>query len=158
MTLLQVRRTLETGCLLVLAMDDPFDLKRFVDAQEPVYGQVCAELKRGRKTSHWIWFIFPQIAGLGHSPMAVRYAIASLDEARAYLEHPVLGARLRQCCDLLAAHEGKSIEEIMGWPDDLKLKSSMTLFARASANDAVFVRILEMFFGGAMDGATLERV
>jgi uncharacterized protein (DUF1810 family) len=115
-------------------------------------------LRRGRKTSHWIWFIFPQIAGLGSSPTAVRFGIPSLDEARAYLRHAVLGPRLRECCDLLMAHAGKPIGEIMPWPDDLKLRSSMTLFARAAEDEPRFARILEVFFSSEMDGSTLERL
>src|SRR5574338_913021 len=109
------------------ATDDPFDLQRFVDAQAPVYDRVRAELRRGRKQSHWMWFIFPQIASLGHSPMAQRYAISSLEEVKAYLEHPVLGARLRECTRLILAVEGRSARGILGPPDDMKLRSCLTL-------------------------------
>jgi uncharacterized protein (DUF1810 family) len=111
---------------------DPFDLERFVEAQQPVYARVLGELRAGHKTSHWMWFVFPQIAGLGGSPMAIRYAIASLAEARAYLGHPVLGPRLRECCEILEGLEGARAEEIFGYPDVLKLRSSLTLFSRAA--------------------------
>jgi uncharacterized protein (DUF1810 family) len=119
-------------------MTDLYSLKRFVDAQAPVYEQVVAELRAGRKRSHWMWFIFPQFAGLGHSEMARRYAISSLDEAKAYLGHPVLGPRLRQCAALVNQVDGRSIEEIFGYPDNLKFQSSMTLFSRAADEDGVF--------------------
>ena len=136
-------------------MDDPHDLQRFVTAQKPVYDQVRDELRRGRKASHWMWFVFPQVAGLGHSAMAQRYAIASLDEARAYLDHPVLGPRLREAAGLVTAVEGKSLNAILGSPDDLKFHSSMTLFALASGNEAVFVEALGKYFAGKGDWATL---
>jgi len=109
-----------------------FDLERFLDAQAPVIGQVQSELRAGTKRTHWMWFVFPQIAGLGHSAMAQRYAIASLDEAKAYAAHPVLGARLRDCTALVLAVEGKTVHQIFGSPDDLKFHSCMTLFARAA--------------------------
>ena len=125
------------------ATNDPFDLQRFVDAQEPIYGTVIEELTAGRKRSHWMWFIFPQLRGLGSSPTAVRFAISSVDEARAYLDHELLGARLRECAGLVARIEGRSAEEIFGWPDDMKLRSSMTLFARASDDNADFVAVLD---------------
>ena len=141
-------------------MEDPFNLQRFADAQAAVYSQVCAELRRGRKTSHWMWFIFPQIQGLGQSPMAIRFAIGSIAEANAYLLHPLLGLRLRECCDLLLKVEGRSIEEIMGYPDDLKLKSSMTLFSQAEGDDqrdnSTFLAVLQKYFKGEPDGATLR--
>lgn len=114
-------------------MTDPFDLKRFVEAQAPVYHHVLAELRQGRKQSHWMWFIFPQFAGLGHSPMAQRFALRSRDEASAYLGHAVLGPRLRECTALVNAVEGRTIQEILGSPDDLKFRSSMTLFAAVSS-------------------------
>ena len=114
-------------------MTDPFDLQRFIDAQAPVYRQVVAELRQGRKQSHWMWFIFPQLAGLGHSPMAQRFALRSRDEASAYLGHAVLGPRLRECTALVNAVEGRTIQEILGSPDDLKFRSSMTLFAAVSS-------------------------
>jgi len=132
-------------------------LQRFLDAQEPVYGQVLAELRAGAKRSHWMWFIFPQIAGLGRSPTAQVYAIASLDEARAYAAHPVLGVRLRQCTELVLAQQGLAIGGIFGFPDDLKFHSSMTLFARATG-EALFRQALEQFFGGEEDQATLARI
>ena len=138
------------------ATNDPFDLQRFVDAQEPIYGAVIEELTAGRKRSHWMWFIFPQLRGLGSSPTAVRFAISSVDEARAYLDHELLGARLRECAGLVARIEGRSAEQIFGWPDDMKLRSSMTLFARAADDNAVFVAVLEKFYGGEEDPATVE--
>lgn len=137
-------------------LSDPFNLQRFINAQEPVIERAVEELKAGRKRSHWMWFIFPQIAGLGHSAMAVRYALCSLDEAKGYLAHPVLGARLRQCTRLVNAVEGRTVHEIFGAPDDLKLHSSMTLFARAAPTEAVFFEALEKHFGGAEDSGTLE--
>lgn len=139
-------------------MHDPYDLQRFVDAQQPVYDTVCAELRSGRKRSHWIWFIFPQIAGLGYSEMARRYAISSLDEAKAYLAHPVLGPRLRECTQLVADIEGHRIDEIFWHPDDMKFRSSMTLFAQAAEDNALFVACLEKYFGGQADDATLARL
>ncbi len=127
--------------------DDPFDLQRFVDAQNPIYARVCEELRRGRKESHWMWFIFPQMRGLGHSAMAHRYGIGSRAEAEAYLEHPLLGHRLRECTDLVNQIEGKSLEDIFGSPDNLKFRSSMTLFAEASSDNADFNRALKKYFG-----------
>jgi uncharacterized protein (DUF1810 family) len=134
------------------------DLERFVREQERDYDQVLAELRRGRKTSHWIWFIFPQIAGLGHSEMSRRFAITSLDEARAYLAHPVLGARLRECSRLLLATEGRSADEILGGIDAIKVRSSMTLFHRAAPDEPIFREILDRFYGGVEDPATDERL
>jgi uncharacterized protein (DUF1810 family) len=131
-----------------------FDLQRFVNAQAPVYDSVLAELRAGSKRSHWIWFIFPQLAGLGRSPTAARFAISSLAEAQAYLGHDVLGARLRECTRLVNAIEGRSIDDIFGWPDNLKVRSSMTLFARATADNAEFVHLLEKFYAGEQDPAT----
>jgi len=113
-------------------MDDPYNLTRFVLAQDPVFAQVCAELAAGRKESHWMWFVFPQLRGLGSSPMAQRYAIDSLEEARAYLAHPLLGERLRSCTQLVNRIQGRSAQAIFGYPDDLKFRSCMTLFARAA--------------------------
>ncbi|HEY6376428.1 MAG TPA: DUF1810 domain-containing protein [Edaphobacter sp.] len=138
-------------------MSDHFELQRFVDAQQPVYEQVCAELRAGRKRSHWMWFVFPQIRGLGASPMAMRFAISGLEEARAYLEHSVLGARLRECAAIVVGVEGKTVQEIFGYPDDLKFHSSMTLFAKAAEETGVFGEALEKYFGGEMDRGTLER-
>ena len=120
--------------------------------------RVLAELRAGRKTSHWMWFVFPQIQGLGHSPMAQRYAIASRVEAEAYLDHPILGPRLRECTRLVTAVAGRSIEEILGHPDDLKFRSSMTLFAHATADNQIFRDALVKYFGGAEDPRTLERL
>ena len=139
-------------------MSDQYELKRFVDAQEGVYEQACAELRAGRKRSHWMWFVFPQIRGLGSSPTAVRFAISGMEEARAYLEHPVLGPRLRKCTGIVVGVEGRSVEEIFGYPDDLKFHSSMTLFAKAAAEAGVFGEALEKYFGGRMDRGTLERI
>jgi uncharacterized protein (DUF1810 family) len=139
-------------------MHDPFDLKRFVDAQAPVYQRVVAELRRGRKASHWMWFIFPQIKGLGSSPMANTYAIASRAEAQAYLDHPVLGVRLRECTQLVNAVPDRSIAEILGYPDDLKFRSSMTLFAAVAADNKDFTDALDKFYGGKADPATLQRL
>ena len=137
---------------------DPFDLQRFVDAQERIYDTVIAELTAGRKRSHWMWFVFPQLRGLGSSPTAMRFAISSADEARAYLTHELLGSRLRECARLVSQIEGRSAEDIFGWPDDLKLRSSMTLFARASDDNADFVAVLEKFYGGELDPETLARL
>lgn len=139
-------------------MDDPYNVQRFVAAQQPVFEMACAELRAGKKQTHWMWFIFPQIEGLGQSPMAVRFAISSLDEARAYLDHPVLGPRLRECSRLVAAVDGRSIEEILGYPDDMKFRSSMTLFAQASSDNQVFLDCLRKYFGGEPDAATLARL
>jgi uncharacterized protein (DUF1810 family) len=136
---------------------DPFHLGRFVEAQDGVYERVCEELRSGEKRSHWMWFIFPQIRGLGRSPMAERFAIGSLDEARAYLAHSVLGARLRGSVALVNGAEGKTASEIFGFPDDLKFHSSMTLFARAGGEE-VFVEALKKYFGGKEDEGTLARI
>jgi uncharacterized protein (DUF1810 family) len=135
-------------------MTDPFELQRFIDAQAPVYTQVMSELRSGRKRSHWMWFIFPQIAGLGHSAMARRYAVASRDEAVAYLKHPILGPRLTECTRALCGIQGRSIEQILGSPDDIKFRSSMTLF-EAVSGDPVFRNALDKFCAGASDSATL---
>jgi uncharacterized protein (DUF1810 family) len=161
------------------AVNDPFDLQRFVNVQNPVYQQVCAELRNGRKQGHWMWFIFPQLQGLGHSQMAAAFGIASRDEAEAYLSHPVLGTRLRECTQLVNLVEGRSITEILGYPDDVKFRSSMTLFARvASGNEVfpsgnqvfpsgnqvfpsgnqVFSEALEKYFEGEPDPLTLKRI
>ena len=135
---------------------DQFDLQRFADAQDRVYDAVVGELRSGQKRSHWIWFVFPQLRGLGHSPTAQHYGIASLDEARAYLMHEVLGPRLRECTRLVADIEGRSANDIFGWPDNLKVRSSMTLFARATDNDAEFRAVLDKFYNGEEDAATVE--
>jgi uncharacterized protein (DUF1810 family) len=133
---------------------DPYDLRRFEDAQAGVYTRALAELRRGRKESHWMWFVFPQCAGLGSSAMSERYAIHSADEARAYLAHPLLGARLVECADALLAVTGRTAREILGSPDDMKLRSSATLFAAVSPAGSVFQRILEQYYGGAEDAVT----
>jgi uncharacterized protein (DUF1810 family) len=133
-------------------------LERFVEAQEPVIEQILAELRAARKTSHWMWFVFPQIRGLGHSPTAQHFAIASRGEAEAYLRHPVLGPRLRQCTHLVNATSRRSIEEIFGYPDHLKFRSCMTLFANVAADNQVFVDALSKYFGGEQDPLTLERL
>ena len=138
--------------------EDPHNLQRFLDAQNPVYAQVCSELRAGRKTSHWMWFIFPQIQGLGYSPLARKFAVSSLQEAQAYLDHPILGARLRECCRLVNLVEGRSIEQIFGYPDDLKFRSSMTLFAHAAADNQIFLDALAKYFNGEFDPLTLERL
>ena len=139
-------------------MADPFSLERFVDAQAPVYDEVRRELMAGRKQSHWMWFMFPQIAGLGQSPMSIRFAIASLDEAKAYMAHPVLGARLRECARLTLNVAGKTARDIFGSIDEIKFRSSMTLFARAAPDDGVFQRCIDKYFAGSPDPATLARV
>lgn len=141
-------------------MKDPFDLQRFVEAQQPVYDNVRAELLSGRKRSHWMWFIFPQIAGLGHSDMARFFAITGIDEARAYLAHPLLSVRLAECATLAAAHQDRDVHAIFGSPDDLKFHSSMTLFEAAAqpSADNVFALCLQRFFNGARDQATLTRL
>jgi uncharacterized protein (DUF1810 family) len=135
---------------------DPYDLQRFVDAQDRVYDAVLAELRGGRKRSHWIWFVFPQLRGLGRSPTAMRFGIASLDEARAYLAHPVLGPRLRECVRLVALIEGRSVDDIFGWPDNLKVRSSMTLFTWATNDNAEFRAVLDKFYNGEDDPDTVE--
>ena len=139
-------------------MDDPHNLSRFVSAQAPVWSQVAAELQAGRKQSHWMWFVFPQLAGLGHSPMAQLYAIGSLEEARAYLAHPLLGARLRQATAWVLAVDGKSAHEIFGTPDDLKFRSSMTLFAAAAPEETLFRTALDRYFDGEGDRVTLNKL
>ena len=141
-----------------MSLPDVFNLQRFVDAQEPLYEQVRRELSAGRKQSHWMWFVFPQLRGLGHSSMAVRYGISSRAEAEAYLQHPVLGARLRECTQLVNLIQGRSVEAIFGYPDELKFRSCMTLFDRASADDRIFRAALEKYFNGQDDAATLERL
>ena len=137
-------------------MDGPFDLQRFVDAQDRVYDGVLAELRAGAKRSHWIWFVFPQLSGLGRSSTAELFGIESLAEARAYLAHPVLGPRLRECARLAVSIEGRSADQIFGWPDNLKVRSSMTLFARATDDNADFLAVLDKFYGGQQDPLTLE--
>jgi uncharacterized protein (DUF1810 family) len=139
-------------------MRDPFSLQRFVDAQAPVFEQVLAELSAGSKRSHWMWFVFPQIAGLGRSETARYFAIGSRAEAIAYLAHPILGPRLRECCRLATLAEGRSAREIFGSPDDMKLRSSLTLFAAVAPDDPIFTAALRKYFGGEPDEATLVRL
>ena len=135
--------------------DDPHDLQRFVEAQRPVHAQALAELRAGRKTTHWMWFVFPQLRGLGRSTTAHHYGIDCLAEARAYLAHPVLGARLRDAVDALLGVHGRSAGEIFGSPDDLKLRSSLTLFGKAAPDETRFAAALERYFDGERDPATL---
>jgi uncharacterized protein (DUF1810 family) len=137
-------------------MTTDFDLQRFVDAQAPVYTQALRELRAGHKASHWMWFVFPQLRGLGRSPTAQHYGITGSAEAVAYLAHPLLGARLRECCEALEGHQGKSAQAIFGDLDALKLHSSLTLFARASHGEALFTRLLGQYFDGDEDPKTLE--
>lgn len=139
-------------------MGDSFDFERFVEAQSPVYDRVRSELRAGRKQSHWMWFVFPQIEGLGSSAMARRFAIASREEARAYLAHPVLGSRLIECTRLVNLVEGSTIAKIFGSPDDMKFHSSMTLFAAAAANNGVFEEALQKYFDAKPDPLTLMRL
>jgi uncharacterized protein (DUF1810 family) len=139
-------------------MTDRFDLQRFVDAQDPVYEHVRRELRAGRKESHWMWFVFPQIAGLGHSPTSVRFAVSLLAEATAYLAHPILGPRLRECATLTVDVEGRSALDIFGPVDAIKFRSSMTLFATAGPGLPVFEHCLAKYFAGAPDPATLARL
>ncbi len=136
--------------------DNRFD--RFLTAQDPVYEGALAELRSGRKTGHWMWFIFPQLVGLGHSEMSRLYAISDLDEAKAYLAHPVLGARLKECAEALLANDDRTAEEILGSIDAVKLRSCMTLFHRAAPDEAVFAEILQRFYSGVEDDTTSSRL
>lgn len=137
-------------------MNDPYDLQRFVDAQNRVFEQVCSELRSGRKEGHWMWFIFPQLKGLGYSAMANKFGISSRDEAESYLRHPILGPRLRQCSQFVNLVEERSIDQIFGYPDDRKFRSSMTLFAHVTSDNEVFKAALQKYFGGKFDRLTLE--
>lgn len=141
-------------------MSQVYDLERFVEAQDAggTYGSAVDELRLGWKKSHWMWFVFPQIAGLGRSSMSQRYAISSVDEARAYLEHPVLGPRLRECASLVVQAQGRSAEQIFGDIDAQKLHSSMTLFLQAAPDEPLFKQVLDQYFGGRLDQGTLERI
>jgi uncharacterized protein (DUF1810 family) len=139
-------------------VSDPFNLQRFVDAQDSVFEEVCAELRAGRKQSHWMWFIFPQIKGLGHSSTAQYYAISSGQEAAAYLRHTVLGTRLRLCTQLTIDISKRSLLEIFGSPDDMKFCSSMTLFAHATADNQLFLDAIQKYCSGAFDSLTLQRL
>ena len=134
---------------------DTFDLQRFLQAQETVYQRALAELRSGLKQTHWMWFIFPQIEGLGRSETSHFYAVKSIGEARQYLDHPVLGARLVECAEAVLAVEGRSAAQMLGYPDDLKLKSSMTLFEQADGAGSVFARVMDKYFAGERDAATL---
>ena len=139
-------------------MSDPYDLDRFLAAQAPAYDRAMGELRAGRKTTHWIWYVFPQIAGLGSSPTARRFAIRSLEEAGAYARHPVLGPRLREAVAAVMTHKEKPPRAILGHPDDLKLRSCLTLFERAADDPAPFAEALDAFYGGARDAETLKRL
>lgn len=141
-----------------MTTQDPFDLARFLAAQAPVIEAARAELAQGRKRTHWMWFVFPQITGLGASAMSELYAIRSLDEAKAYLAHPVLGARLRECAGLVLRAKNRAVREIFGAPDDLKFQSCMTLFARAAPDEPLFAQALAQFFDGIPDRSTLARI
>jgi uncharacterized protein (DUF1810 family) len=139
-----------------VGVDDPFDLARFVEAQRSGYAGAVAELRRGHKVGHWIWYVFPQVAGLGSSPMSQRYAIASLAQAQAYLAHPDLGSRLVTCAQLLLSTQDRSAEQILGDIDAMKVRSSMTLFQRADPDEPAFRDVLDRFYDGVPDGRTLE--
>ena len=141
-----------------MSLDDPFNLARFIDAQRNTYAQALGELQAGRKRTHWMWFIFPQIAGLGHSPMAQRYAIRGLEEARAYLQHPELGPRLKACTAAVLASDGRTAHEIFGSPDDMKFRSSMTLFGRADPTIPAFGQALAVYYQGQEDPHTLDKL
>lgn len=138
--------------------NDPYNLQRFVEAQESVYETARAELSAGSKRGHWIWFIFPQLTGLGMSAMSQAFGISSLDEARAYLNHPILGARLRECTQLVLNVQGRSVDQIFGYPDNLKFRSSMTLFAKSARDNQIFTDALGKYFGGEGDPLTIERL
>jgi len=139
-----------------MSANDPYDLQRFVDAQSRCFEQACRELSEGRKQSHWMWFIFPQLKGLGHSAMANRYSISSRQEAEAYLRNPILGPRLRHCTQLVVLAEGRSIEQIFEAPDDLKFRSSMTLFASTGGENKIFKDALQKYFAGKPDPLTID--
>ena len=144
---------------MTVPADDPYDLARFVAAQGPSHARALDELRAGEKVTHWIWYVFPQVIGLGRSPTARRFAVRSLEEASAYLVHPVLGPRLREACEAILTHEGaRSANAILGSPDDLKLRSSMTLFERAAAEPRLFARVLDAFYDGEQDAETLRRL
>jgi uncharacterized protein (DUF1810 family) len=145
---------------MTMTSDDPYDLARFVTAQDAggTYERAVAELRAGRKTSHWIWFVFPQVAGLGRSPASRQFSISTLDEARAYLDHPVLGRRLRECAGILASLAGRSAEQIFGSLDAMKLRSSMTLFQRAAPDEALFGQVLASYFDAMPDPATEQLI
>lgn len=137
---------------------DSYNLRRFVEAQEQVFAQVCSELRAGRKRSHWMWFIFPQIKGLGYRAISVKYSISSIEEARAYLNNAVLGPRLSECTSLVNQIVGRSVEDIFGYPDDLKFHSSVTLFAQAAPENQIFKDALQKYFEGELDQLTLDKL
>ena len=137
-------------------MDDPHDLNRFVEAQEHDYERALSEIGSGQKRTHWMWYVFPQVDGLGSSPISKRFSINGVEEAKAYLDHPVLGPRLLECAEAVVAVQGRSASEIFGSPDDLKLRSSATLFASVSPPGSVFDRLLAKYYAGARDGKTLQ--
>jgi uncharacterized protein (DUF1810 family) len=139
-------------------VNDPYDLQRFVDAQNHIYEEVRSELGEGYKRGHWMWFVFPQVKGLGHSYLANKFAISSREEAEAYLMHPILGPRLRECTRLVTLVEGRSIEAIFGYTDAMKFRSSMTLFAHATSDNQIFKDALQKYFRGEFDQLTLERL
>jgi uncharacterized protein (DUF1810 family) len=139
-------------------LNDPYDLQRFVNAQNSVYNEVCSELRDGNKRGHWMWFVFPQIEGLGYSSMARKFAISSRREAEAYLKHPILGSRLRECTRLVTLVEGRSIGDIFGYIDSIKFRSSMTLFTHTTSDNEVFTDALKKYFGGEFCPLTLERL
>jgi uncharacterized protein (DUF1810 family) len=141
-----------------MEMNDPFDLQRFVTAQDPVFAQVRAELQRGSKAGHWMWFVFPQLKGLGHSSMAEKFGISSRAEAESYLQHPILGPRLTECTELVNRVNGRSIEQILGYPDNLKFRSSMTLFNLVAPGNKIFTDALQKYFDGQRDQLTLDRL
>jgi uncharacterized protein (DUF1810 family) len=141
-----------------MSVPDPYDLQRFIVAQNSCFERVCNELREGHKQSHWMWFIFPQLQGLGRSPMAIRYAISSKQEGQAYLNHSILGPRLRHCTELVLSVEGRSIQHILGTPDDLKFRSSMTLFMVAASENSLFKEALERYFAGEPDPLTIARL
>ena len=142
----------------MITLADRFDLERFVDAQRDRFEHVCAQLRDGQKQTHWMWFIFPQIQGLGRSPDDAHYSIKSLEEAQAYLRHPLLGPRLKECTDLVLQVQGRSAEEIFGFPDVLKFRSCLTLFANATSDNGVFMAALQKFYDSKQDTLTLERI
>ena len=143
---------------MMMSTIDPYNLQRFVDAQNPVFEQVCKELQQGQKRSHWMWFIFPQLKGLGSSHTAAHFAISGREEAEMYLKHPALGPRLRECARLVNLVEGRSIQQIFGYPDDLKFRSSMTLFAAVTSENKVFKDALQKYFAGKGDPLTIARI
>jgi uncharacterized protein (DUF1810 family) len=143
---------------MMMSTIDPYNLQRFVDAQNPVFEQVCKELQQGQKRSHWMWFIFPQLKGLGSSHMAAHFAISGREEAEMYLKHPLLGPRLRVCARLVNLVEGRSIQQIFGYPDDLKFRSSMTLFTAVTSENKVFKDSLQKYFAGEPDPLTIARI